>query len=75
MQNEELLSAISKKRNCYRKYMNYRFFFTIWLLSLSKEGNDCVNLHGSEMLGRERFKLINSRLFFSDETKPVFNQF
>jgi signal transduction histidine kinase/ActR/RegA family two-component response regulator len=78
MQNEELLSAIEQKEIATEKYNALYDFLPSGYFSLSKEGNViAVNLHGSEMLRKERFKLINSRLgfFFSDETKPVFNHF
>jgi len=46
--------------------------------TLSKEGNIIrLNLSGSQMLGKDRTDLINSRfsLFVSDETRPIFNHF
>jgi len=78
MQNEALLSAVEQKEIATEKYIELYDFLPSAYFNLSKEGNVlAVNSYGSQLLGKERFKLINSRLgfFISDETKPVFNLF
>src|SRR3970040_87722 len=78
MQNEQLLSAIEQTEIATEKYIELYDFFPSAYFNLSREGNViAVNLPGSQLLGKERSKLINSRLgfFVSDETKPVFNLF
>ncbi len=78
MQNEELLSAIEQAKTATKKYDDLYDFLPSGYFNLSKEGNVLVvNLTGANLLGKERSKLINSRLgfFISDETKPVFNHF
>lgn len=78
MQNEELLSAMKQTEVATEKYIELYDFLPSAYFNLSKEGNVlAVNSYGSQLLGKERFKLINSRLgfFISDETKPVFNLF
>ena len=78
MQNEQLLSAIEQTEIATEKYIELYDFLPSAYFNLSREGNViAVNLPGSQLLGKERSKLINSRLgfFVSDETKPVFNLF
>jgi signal transduction histidine kinase/CheY-like chemotaxis protein len=78
MQNEELLLAMEQREIATKKYDALYDFLPSGYFSISKEGSlISVNLHGAEMLGKERFRLINSRFgfFISDETKPVFNCF
>ncbi|EIA08469.1 ATP-binding protein [Flavobacterium frigoris] len=78
MQNEELLSAMEQKEMATEKYIELFDFLPSAYFNLTKEGNViAVNLSGSQLLGKQRIKLINSRLgfFISDETKPVFNIF
>jgi signal transduction histidine kinase len=78
MQNEELLIAMEQKEIATEKYIELYDFLPSAYFNLTKEGNViAVNLSGSQLLGKERVKLIDSRLgfFISDETKPVFNLF
>ncbi|MFQ3173141.1 MAG: signal transduction histidine kinase/ActR/RegA family two-component response regulator [Flavobacterium sp.] len=78
MQNEELLSAIEQTVTATEKCIELYDFLPSAYFNLSKEGNViAVNSYGSRLLGKDRFKLINSRLgfFISDETKLVFNLF
>jgi signal transduction histidine kinase/ActR/RegA family two-component response regulator len=78
MQNEELLLAIEQTEIATKKYNELYDFLPSGYFSLSQEGNvTAINLAGANLLGKQRFKLINSRLgfFISDETKPVFNHF
>ena len=78
MQNEELLSAIEQTVTATEKCIKLYDFLPSAYFNLSKEGNViAVNSYGSRLLGKDRFKLINSRLgfFISDETKLVFNLF
>lgn len=78
MQNEELLSAMEEKEIATEKFIELYDFLPSAYFNLTKEGNVlAVNLSGSQLLGKQRVKLIDSRLgfFISDETKPVFNLF
>src|SRR5665648_1017036 len=74
MQNEELQLAKAKANDAVNLYdLAPTGYFT-----LSTEGTILkLNLCGSQMLGKDRARLINSRLgfFISDETKPVYNNF
>jgi hypothetical protein len=63
----------AKKEIATEKYNALYDFLPSGYFSLSKEGNVIANLHGSEMLRKERFKLINSRLGFSFRMRQ--NQF
>ncbi len=78
MQNDELLFAIEQTEIATEKFIELYDFLPSAYFNLSKEGNVIsVNLSGSQLLGKERINLINSRLgfFISDDTKPVFNLF
>ncbi|SDX13070.1 ATP-binding protein [Flavobacterium degerlachei] len=78
LQNEELLLAMEQKEIATEKYIELYDFLPSAYFNLTKEGNViAANLYGSQLLGKERVKLIDSRLgfFISDETKPVFNLF
>ncbi len=74
MQNEELELAKAKATDAVKLYdLAPTGYFT-----LSNEGTILnLNLCGSQMLGKDRDRLINSRLgfFISDDTKPVYNNF
>lgn len=78
MQNEELLLARGLAEVVTNKYRELYDFLPSAYFTLSREG-DVVELNraGSELLGKDRFKLINSRFgfFVSDDTKPTFNIF
>jgi len=74
MQNEELELAKIAAQDAVNLYdLAPTGYFT-----LSAEGDILnVNLCGSQMLGKDRLNLKNSRFgfFLSDETKPVYNRF
>jgi len=74
MQNEELLHSKAIANDAVKLYdLAPTGYFT-----LSNEGTILkLNLCGAQMLGKDRARLINSRLgfFISDETKPVYNNF
>ncbi|MCX6277474.1 MAG: PAS domain-containing protein [Bacteroidetes bacterium] len=79
MQNAELVLA---KENATKlaadKYAVLYDFAPTGYFTLSAEGKIMeLNLSGSQMLGKERTHLINSRFgfFVSDDTKPIFNSF
>jgi len=79
LQNEELLLAKEKAAGlATEKYIELYDFAPSGYFTLSKEGNIIeLNLYGSQMLGKERSQLENSRFgyFVSDETKSIFNLF
>jgi signal transduction histidine kinase/ActR/RegA family two-component response regulator len=78
MQNEQLLMAMEETQIAKEKYVSLYDFLPVAYFVLSKDGDVItINLPGSRLLGKERFKLINCRLgfFISDDTKLVFNRF
>ncbi|MFO7721566.1 MAG: PAS domain S-box protein [Gillisia sp.] len=79
LQNEELKRAREREIElASEKYAELYDFAPSGYFTLSREG-DIVNLNfaASQILGKERRGLKNSRFgfFVSDETKPDFNQF
>jgi len=78
MQNEELMLARSAALEEAEKYTELYDFAPSGYFTLSKECKIVdINLFGSQMLGKERSKLKNSRfdVFISNETKPIFSLF
>ena len=78
MQNEELTRAKLESEVAREKYQELYDFAPSGYFTLSREGEILeLNLCASQMLGKERSLLINSRLgfFISDNTKPRFNDF
>ncbi len=82
MQNEELCLAKEKAENAAKIYADlYEEIYDFspsGYFNLSSDGNICaVNLSGAKMLGKERSNLTdhNFRLFVSQKTLPVFNDF
>jgi signal transduction histidine kinase len=78
LQNEKLLQARTAARDVAELYAELYDFAPSGYFTLSKEGHIIrLNISGSQMLGKERIELINSRFdqYISDETKPVFNIF
>jgi PAS domain S-box-containing protein len=78
MQNEELMVAKEQTEVAAEKYAELYDFAPSGYFTLSREGKIIeLNLCGSQMLGKERSQLINSRFgfFVSDDTKPIFNLF
>ncbi|MEZ7497718.1 response regulator [Flavobacterium sp. Arc3] len=78
MQNEELLLAKGMAEVVTHKYTELYDFLPSAYFTLNRDG-DVIELNwaGAELLGKNRFKLINSRFgfFVSDDTKPIFNVF
>ena len=74
MQNEELILARNSANNAIKLYdLAPSGYFT-----LSAEGDILnLNLCGSQMLGKDRSRLISSRFgfFVSEDTKPIYNHF
>ncbi|SEA42155.1 His Kinase A (phospho-acceptor) domain-containing protein [Flavobacterium gillisiae] len=78
MQNEELLLAKNQADIATQKYTELYDFLPSGYFTLNTEGDITqLNLAGAELLGKNRFKLLNSRFgfFVSDDTKPIFNFF
>ena len=76
MQNEELKLAKAKAELATEKYLELYDFAPTGYFTLSEEGQILeLNLSGSQMLGKDRISLIDSKFafFVSDETKPLFN--
>ena len=74
MQNEELVKALSAAKDAIDLYD----FAPCGYFTLSKEGLIIrLNLTGSQMLGKNRLRVKNSRFGFyvSDDTKSTFNLF
>ena len=74
MQNEELKQAISDAQDAIELYD----FAPAGYFTLSKQCDIInLNLRASQMLDKERSRLIKSRfdLFISDNTKPTFSKF
>jgi PAS domain-containing protein len=78
MQNEELLLAKAQADSATKKNTELYDFLPSGYFTLNREGDViAINRAGAELLGKNRFKLINSRFgfFASDDTKPIFNLF
>ncbi|MCX6276764.1 MAG: PAS domain S-box protein [Bacteroidetes bacterium] len=79
MVNDELILAKDQAAElATEKYVELYNFAPTGYFTLSKEGEIIeLNLSGSQMLGRERSRLINRRIdiFISEDTKPNFNLF
>jgi signal transduction histidine kinase len=78
MQNEELQLVKSEAAKATQKYNELYDFLPSGYFILNAMGEVLeLNKAGSELLGKNRFKLINSRFgfFVSDDTKPIFNLF
>ncbi|MGF1584803.1 MAG: PAS domain S-box protein [Bacteroidales bacterium] len=76
--NSELIKAHENAKHAIEKYTELYDFSPSGYLSISKDGAiSDLNLAAARMLGKERSKLIESRLalFISDETRAVFNLF
>jgi len=78
MQNEELVIAKEKAEHAEEKYTELYDFAPSGYFTLNTEG-DIVNLNlaGAQMLGKERWRLVNSRFafFLTDDTRIVFLDF
>jgi two-component system sensor histidine kinase/response regulator len=78
MQNDELQLAKAAAQIAKSKYLELYDNAPSGYFTLSKSGDIIqLNLTSAKMLFKERSKLEGSRLglFFTDEAKPVFNQF
>lgn len=78
MQNEELQRAYQTAETALKKYTMMYDFAPTGYFTLDLDGRICeLNFSGAEMLGERRFSLINSnfKLFISEQSKPVFNNF
>ncbi len=78
MQNEELRQAYETTEKALRNYTMLFDLSPIGYFSLDEEGSIIdLNFTGADMLGEKRYSLLNSnfKLFISDESKPVFNDF
>ena len=78
MQNEELRQAYVTAETTLKKYTMLFDLSPMGYFSLDSEGTiSDLNFTGADILGERRFSLINSnfKLFISEESKPVFNDF
>lgn len=78
MQNEELHQANERTESALKKYTMMYDFAPMGYFTLDQNGQISeLNFTGAEMLGNRRFSLVNSnfKLFVSNETLPVFNEF
>jgi PAS domain S-box-containing protein len=78
LQNEELVIAKEKAELAEEKYTNLFDFAPTAYFNLTPDGNISeLNLAGAKMLGKERRKLVKSKLalFTSRDTRAVFDDF
>lgn len=78
MQIEELRHAYETSETALKKYTMLYDFAPMGYFTLDSDGSICdLNFTGAEMLGDRRFSLVNSnfKLFVTDESRPVFNEF
>jgi PAS domain-containing protein len=78
MQNEELRRAYDTAETALQKYTMLFDLSPLGYFSLDNEATICdLNFTGADLLGERRFSLINSnfKLFISEDSKPVFNDF
>jgi len=78
LQNEELMLVKEQAEATAEKYAELYEFAPVGYFSLSGEGIILeLNIRGSQMLDKDRSKLINSSFgfFISETTKPIFNLF
>jgi signal transduction histidine kinase len=78
IQNEELLLTKNQADIATQKYAELYDFLPSGYFTFNMDGDITqLNLAGAELLGKNRFKLLNSRFgfFVSDDTKPIFNFF
>lgn len=78
MQNEELRRAYETAENALKRYTLLFDLSPMGYFILDAEGAICeLNFRGAEILGERRFSLIDSnfKLFVSEGSKPVFNNF
>jgi PAS domain S-box-containing protein len=78
MQKEELMLAKEEAEIVRQKYAELYEFAPTGYFTLTSSGTVVeLNLAGSQLLRKDRSKLVNSQFgfFISNATKPVFNQF
>jgi PAS domain-containing protein len=78
MQNDELRLAYITAETALKKYTMLFDLSPMGYFTLDSDGAICeLNFRGAEMLGERRFSLIDSnfKLFISEESRPVFNDF
>ena len=78
MQNEELRQAYGTAEIALKKYTLLYDFAPMGYFTLDFDGNICeLNFTGADTLGLKRFSLINRnfKLFISEDSLPVFNDF
>jgi len=78
MQNEELRRANEVAESALRKFTLLYDFAPLGYFTVDKEGSILdLNFTGAEILGDKRFSLVHSnfKLFVSEESLPVFNEF
>jgi PAS domain-containing protein len=78
MQNEELRIAYETAETALKKYTMLYDLAPMGYFTLDSSGSICeLNFTGADLLGDKRFSLINSnfKLFVSDESRTVFNDF
>ncbi|MDO8930246.1 MAG: hypothetical protein Q7W54_14830 [Bacteroidota bacterium] len=78
MQNEELIHANERAESSLKRYTMMYDFAPMGYFTLDQSGMICeLNFTGAELLGDRRFSLLNSniKLYVSEETLPVFNEF
>jgi PAS domain-containing protein len=78
MQNEELRQAYETAEKALRSYTMLFDLSPVGYFSLDEDGSICdLNFTGADLLGEKRFSLLSSnfKLFISEESKPVFNNF
>jgi hypothetical protein len=78
MQNEELLEANVIAETALKKYTMLFDLSPMGFFTLDVNGIICdLNFAAADMLVDRRFSLVNSnfKLYVSDESKPVFNDF
>ncbi|HAZ04730.1 MAG TPA: hypothetical protein DCY97_21565, partial [Marinilabiliales bacterium] len=78
MQNEELRQAYETAETALKKYTMLYDLAPMGYFTLDSNGGICeLNFTGADLLGDKRFSLVNSnfKLFVSDESRTVFNDF
>ncbi len=78
MQNEELRQAYDTAETALKKYTMLYDLAPMGYFTLDSNGSICeLNFTGADLLDDKRFKLINSnlKLFISEDSRPVFNDF
>jgi PAS domain S-box-containing protein len=78
LQNDELIKAKSELQETADKYADLYEFAPSGYFTLSVDGAiNQINLHGAQMIGKDRSQLVGSRFafFLTTDSKPQFSQF